>query len=657
MTKTRRGGTSLRLRIALAIGVFWVAFILLLGGGGTWRMRAEYLRLEEQETIKETCRAVNAAHVALDAASTTARDWATWDDAWHFVETLDSGFVRSNLQETVLANINEDFMAFHRARDGRIVAMIARVETGPTPFPAEIMANLESGALLARPAITGEPVAGFLLLEDGPVMLASYPILRSDRQGPIRGALVLGRRLDRNFLQTLEKTTLYDLDMAFGKVEFPASGNVLLDAGYNGEPIHLHRLDADQLMTRIEIPDLRGGTAFHLVLTAPRVHYQIGMINIRRFLLGLALAGLAFGLLFHLLLDRLVLARLLKLGEAVGRIASGSGLNAVPEEGNDELTDLASRFNRLLSALDFNIAIANENAAHFRAVATSAQDAIVVMDNEGRATFWNPAAERIFGYTAEEMLGRPIHETLASPDFLEQILAAFPRWRATGEGAAIGRIVEVRARRKSGEEFPLELSLSSIRLGGVMNAVAILRDITERKRAEARLGEAKKIESIGLLAGGVAHEFNNQLAIVNASLAELEGDDPSGRRRGRTAARRRSGPRTRRIPRDPGRERRGGAREIRGGGGADRSAPDRCGDAGDERLRAGRSADRDAAGSAGALSLRSRRTARPDRGAADAGDLPGQALRDRDADREDRGASRPGGRTMMTRQCGRQRRR
>ncbi len=122
-----------------------------------------------------------------------------------------------------------------------------------------------------------------------------------------------------------------------------------------------------------------------------------------------------------------------------------------------------------------------------QSVVSAAKDAIVIMDDEGKVVFWNAAAEGIFGYSQAEALGRDVHELLAPQRYVERIAAAFTRFHQTGAGAAVGRTVELAARRKGGDEFPMELSLAAMRRGDAWHAVAIIRDITERKQAEEEL--------------------------------------------------------------------------------------------------------------------------------------------------------------------------
>lgn len=128
-----------------------------------------------------------------------------------------------------------------------------------------------------------------------------------------------------------------------------------------------------------------------------------------------------------------------------------------------------------------------ESEEKFRQIATAAQDAVLMMDNDGRIAYWNAAAERIFGHTREEALGKELHAFLGAARYYEAYGKASQRFRFTGEGAAIGKTLELAAVRKDGTEFPIELSVSAVRLGDKWSAVGILRDITERKRMDEQL--------------------------------------------------------------------------------------------------------------------------------------------------------------------------
>ena len=115
-----------------------------------------------------------------------------------------------------------------------------------------------------------------------------------------------------------------------------------------------------------------------------------------------------------------------------------------------------------------------------------------MMDSAGRVSYWNPAAEHILGYTEAEAIGQNLHSLLAPPRYQAAHQAAFPEFVQTGQGAAVGKTLDLAARRKDGQEISVQLSLSAIPINGDWHAVGILRDITERKRAEEALLESEE---------------------------------------------------------------------------------------------------------------------------------------------------------------------
>jgi len=150
-----------------------------------------------------------------------------------------------------------------------------------------------------------------------------------------------------------------------------------------------------------------------------------------------------------------------------------------------------------------------------RSVVNNAVDGIITIDDHGIIESFNPAAEQIFGYTAPEVIGQSIKELMPEPDrsLHDQYLKNYLQ---TGQGNIMGNGREVTAVRKDGTTFPLDLGLSEFYIEEKRLFMGIVRDITERKQLEAQFHQAQKMEVIGRLAGGVAHDFNNILTVVSA---------------------------------------------------------------------------------------------------------------------------------------------
>jgi diguanylate cyclase (GGDEF)-like protein/PAS domain S-box-containing protein len=119
------------------------------------------------------------------------------------------------------------------------------------------------------------------------------------------------------------------------------------------------------------------------------------------------------------------------------------------------------------------------------------RDAVIMIDDNGIVRLWNRAAESIFGYGRDEVMGRELHPLIAPEGPIEAYRKMFPGFQATGTGPAVGKTLELRGRRKTGEEITVDLSLNSLSIGGRWHAVGIVRDISEKKEMDRRLKESE----------------------------------------------------------------------------------------------------------------------------------------------------------------------
>jgi diguanylate cyclase (GGDEF)-like protein/PAS domain S-box-containing protein len=164
-----------------------------------------------------------------------------------------------------------------------------------------------------------------------------------------------------------------------------------------------------------------------------------------------------------------------------------SKLQHVTEELQRHQEQLEETVKQRTSELEVRSNALVESEEKFRLISTAAKDAIAIIGTQEQVIYWNPAAETIFGYEANEAIGKNLHALITPVRYHNEAHSGFGRFRQYGVGNFIGKTLELTALRKSGEEFPIELSVSAFRFQNSWHALGIIRDITERKQMEEQV--------------------------------------------------------------------------------------------------------------------------------------------------------------------------
>ena len=130
-----------------------------------------------------------------------------------------------------------------------------------------------------------------------------------------------------------------------------------------------------------------------------------------------------------------------------------------------------------------------ESEKKLQTLVDTALDAVVIMDARGIIIGWNHQATRTFGWSREEIIGRAIHTTIIPARYRDAHAEGLKRFLGTGSGPFMNKMVEIHALHRDGHEFPVELALAAVMSAGKPEFSSFIRDITERKRAEAELRE------------------------------------------------------------------------------------------------------------------------------------------------------------------------
>src|SRR5258708_429647 len=179
----------------------------------------------------------------------------------------------------------------------------------------------------------------------------------------------------------------------------------------------------------------------------------------------------------------------------------------------------------------------HESAGRIRALIETAVDGAILIDARGVVLIFNPACEKLFGYSADEVIGENVKMLMPQP-YRHEHDRYITNYRDTRDPKIIGSGREVIGRRKDGSTFPMDLSVGEARQDGESIFVGIIRDLTSRKRTEAELEQARaelvrvaRVTTLGELTAAIAHEVNQPLTGLvssgNACLRWLAGDVPN----------------------------------------------------------------------------------------------------------------------------------
>ena len=184
---------------------------------------------------------------------------------------------------------------------------------------------------------------------------------------------------------------------------------------------------------------------------------------------------------------------------------------------------------RSAAKLKANMERLKESEEKFSSLAVSALDAIIMLDPSGRVSFWNRAAERIFGYSSSEAMGLEVNQWLVLNTDNDETSERLCRYIGSHDSPPPGTTLQMEARRRYDELFPCEIAVSSVEIREGWHVICVLRDITyrkqlesDRRRLETELAHRHKMQALGQLSEGISHEINTPMQAICNNLNFLQ---------------------------------------------------------------------------------------------------------------------------------------
>gem|GEM_PF-1814954 len=487
------------MRLRTKILLIGCGTLVLVLAGGALGFRAVVLRgfarVERAYSLRDLQRVTHAVEQTVQHYDTMAHDWAAWDDTCDFVSTSNRTYILRNLVDQTFEGSAINLMVFV-SPSGTIMYAKAYdlAQKKAVAVPRELARHLGPQALLVAHSNVASWVGGLLCLDQRPMVVVSRPIITSKNEGPIRGALIIGRLLDKTELARLRAVTQLRMEMhclhttsvtaAFARATVVGrDDNVRVGAGAGAPGQALHGY--------VQLRNIHGQPCLIATVPMPRTVYARGQATMRAALLMLGLTGVCFIVLASVTLERFVLARLARLHDDVTHISTtGDSAARVVVSGTDEVAHLGAAVNAMLTRIERGRQDTLASEDRYAKLVESSPDGVCVATAQ-TLIFANPSMARILGApTPADVIGKPL-AALLPPD-------AAHAWQQhhelLQEDARHVLPLSLRVRRADGAEVEIDIVSVPITHQGAWAVQSVVRDVTAQRREEtARLREVAQI--------------------------------------------------------------------------------------------------------------------------------------------------------------------
>jgi PAS domain S-box-containing protein len=509
----------------IIVSITTFSLILILYVTSQTVLLNSFTKLEKRFAAQDIERAMGTLSNEVAALDKTVSSAARSDAIYAFIQSPSTEHIPVSLTDETAIGLGINLVllmdqggqiAFGRAFDLR--------NERPVAVPESLQVHLGEGAALVHHDDVESSVAGIVLLPEGPLLVASRPILAGAKEGPIHGTLIMGRYLDSVEIERLAEAsrlslTVHRFDDANIPSDFRTARSFFMSADLEQTPTFVRELGLESIAGYGLLENIYGEPCLILRVDTPREIYHQGRGSALYFISALVGVSLVFGLMTLLLLQRVILSRLTQLSSNVGHISTSGDLSMrVAVKGEDELSDLAGTINEMLTALERAQQALQESEERYRLLFDSGGDIVLVSELTdkgipGRIIEVNDVACQILGHTKEEMLEMWFLDLTAFEDWGD-----FPQLaeRLVAERQVLYEATSV---ARDGTRIPVEFSSHIFDLGGQPAVLSIARDITERKQAEEAL-ERRNRELTMLYEASTAISSDLSLNVVLQTVAE-----------------------------------------------------------------------------------------------------------------------------------------
>jgi PAS domain S-box-containing protein len=486
---------------------------------------------ENKEAESNAQRFIINLNITLQEINSTVKDWASWDDTYQFIENNNTAYMDSNLPDQTFIHLELNLIFFINQSRQLVFGKAFDLEnqTAINLQDAQISQIANNNFLYTND--TSQSEGGLILFAGTPMLVISQPILTSADEGPVRGALIMGRFLDKSQSNALAQAVGLPFEIfTMGTSQMPTDFQLASKSLSPKNQVFAHVTNETNVAGYVLLQDVSGAPIFITRVDSYRSAYLQAKTSLNYLLVAFAVLGIVIFAVTTILLDKVVLSRVSRLTNDVTKISTNNDQqNYVNVQGNDELSNLGCKINGMITTIQdsrdkleqYSESLENKveertlelkkSQEKLKSIFAASPDAILAIDLQGNITECNKQMFESSGYSRDELIGRPASSFLSEVDY-KRILKRLEKNNENGSSIHI----ECSIIKKDMSVYPAELTIGSLRdaQGVPFGFVVMIRDLTEKKELEKKLFNAERLAAIGELAGMVGHDLRNPLAAI-----------------------------------------------------------------------------------------------------------------------------------------------
>ncbi len=344
---------SLRTKAVLIICIALIAVVASLYGTSRFILMNGLSRIEQYETETSLLRTTNILSKTITDEEADVARRAAWDDTYAFIQDGNEAYIDRNLADAAFISLRVNVMLYVNSSGIVVFSKGFDLAGGKEmPIPHQLLDDTSRAQLVGNESEVQASISGIILLPEGPMMIASHPILKSDYTGPSRGRLIFGRFLDATEVNRFSQLTLSDVSMSRSDSVVDADFRSVLPSLFDN-PVVVKTLSTKTIAGYTLINDIQGNPALILRTVLPRDAYILGQNAVAFYIISVLIIGLLATVAAVFTIEKQILSRFSAMLNGLNRIIkTGDTTVRLPVSGNDELTLVSRTMNGLLSSLE-----------------------------------------------------------------------------------------------------------------------------------------------------------------------------------------------------------------------------------------------------------------------------------------------------------------